>query len=122
MDPVNPASDLPEKKTMGMELLEEEDAPGLRSGSATAEDWRKALGRVVSAVVVIKSTVTRSFDTESAGSIHATGFIVDKQLGIILTNRHVVKPGKSFLLLLLLLLNFFPLSARAEILLNCCIL
>lgn len=62
-------------------------------GSTTAENWRKALNRVVSAVVVIKSTVTRSFDTEPAGSIHATGFIVDKRLGIILTNRHVVKPG-----------------------------
>lgn len=62
-------------------------------GLATAEDWRKVLNRVVSAVVVIKSTVTRSFDTEPAGSIHATGFIVDKRLGIILTNRHVVKPG-----------------------------
>ena len=81
---------------MGVEILEEEeDVSGLRAGSATAENWRIALGRVVSSVVVIKSTVTRSFDTEPAGSIHATGFIVDKRLGIILTNRHVVKPGKE---------------------------
>ena len=93
MDPLNPVPVHSEKKTMAMEILEEEDGSGLRSGSATAENWRIALGRVVSSVVVIKSTVTRSFDTEPAGSINATGFIVDKRLGIILTNRHVVKPG-----------------------------
>lgn len=69
------------------------ETEALGSSSVTADDWRKALNRVVSAVVVIKSTVTRAFDTEPAGSIHATGFIVDKSLGIILTNRHVVKPG-----------------------------
>ncbi|KAI5074824.1 hypothetical protein GOP47_0010785 [Adiantum capillus-veneris] len=69
------------------------ESDALGPSSALADDWRKALNRVVSAVVVIKSTVTRAFDTESAGSIHATGFIVDKSLGIILTNRHVVKPG-----------------------------
>ena len=91
MDPLNPVPVHSEKKTMEMEILEEEDGSGLRSGSA--ENWRIDLGRVVSSVVVIKSTVTRSFDTEPAGSINATGFIVDKRLGIILTNRHVVKPG-----------------------------
>ena len=32
-------------------------------------------------------TQTRGFDTESAGSSYATGFVVDKKRGIILTNR-----------------------------------
>lgn len=38
-------------------------------------------------------TQTRAFDTEGAGSSYATGFVVDKKLGLILTNRHVVTPG-----------------------------
>ncbi|XP_058185351.1 protease Do-like 7 isoform X2 [Rhododendron vialii] len=62
-------------------------------GGATAEDWRNALGKVVPAVVVIRTTTCRAFDTESAGSGYATGFVVDKKRGIILTNRHVVKTG-----------------------------
>jgi len=41
----------------------------------------------------LPQTQTRSFDTEAAGSSYATGFIVDAQRGIILTNRHVVTPG-----------------------------
>jgi hypothetical protein len=32
-------------------------------------------------------------DTEAASSTYATGFIVDQQRGIILTNRHVITPG-----------------------------
>ncbi|CAH8325556.1 unnamed protein product [Eruca vesicaria subsp. sativa] len=67
--------------------------PPLTETVATAEDWRRALGKVVPAVVVLRTTACRAFDTESAGSSYATGFIVDKQRGIILTNRHVVKPG-----------------------------
>lgn len=38
-------------------------------------------------------TLTRAVDTEPASSSYATGFIVDKTRGIILTNRHVVTPG-----------------------------
>lgn len=38
-------------------------------------------------------TQTRAFDTEAAGSASATGFVVDKHRGLILTNRHVVTPG-----------------------------
>ncbi|KAL2926610.1 Protease Do-like 7 [Bienertia sinuspersici] len=60
---------------------------------ATPEDWRKALNKVVPAVVVLRTTACRAFDTESAGASYATGFVVDKRRGIILTNRHVVKPG-----------------------------
>ncbi|CAI7816156.1 unnamed protein product, partial [Closterium sp. NIES-54] len=60
---------------------------------ASSDDWRRALARVVPAVVVLRVTVVRAFDTESANSSYATGFIVDRRRGIILTNRHVVKPG-----------------------------
>ncbi|CAI5944198.1 unnamed protein product, partial [Closterium sp. NIES-64] len=65
---------------------------------ASSDDWRRALARVVPAVVVLRVTVVRAFDTESANSSYATGFIVDRRRGIILTNRHVVKPGpRAFL-------------------------
>ncbi|KAI8534548.1 hypothetical protein RHMOL_Rhmol10G0098800 [Rhododendron molle] len=63
------------------------------STGVTAEDWRNALSKVVPAVVVIHTTSCRAFDTYSAGKGYATGFVVDKKRGIILTNRHVVKPG-----------------------------
>ena len=39
-------------------------------------------------------TQTRSFDTEAASSSYATGFVVDKVRGLILTNRHVLTPGE----------------------------
>ncbi|KAI8534555.1 hypothetical protein RHMOL_Rhmol10G0098900 [Rhododendron molle] len=73
-----------------------EIGPELKESGATAEDWRNALGKVVPAVVVIRTTTCRAFDTEQAGSGSATGFVVDKKRGIILTNRHVVTPGSSF--------------------------
>lgn len=75
------------KLDLAMELETPVDSAG------TAELWRKALKKVVPAVVVLRITTTRTFDTEVAGATHATGFVVDKQRGIILTNRHVVKPG-----------------------------
>ena len=64
-------------------------APAFESDSR----WQRTVTRVSQAVVVIKTTGTRAFDTESAGSSYATGFVVDKRLGIILTNRHVLRPG-----------------------------
>ncbi|KAL1211491.1 Protease Do-like 7 [Cardamine amara subsp. amara] len=67
--------------------------PPLTESVATAEDWRRSLSKIVPAVVVLRTTACRAFDTESAGASYATGFIVDKRRGIILTNRHVVKPG-----------------------------
>ncbi|XP_065849796.1 protease Do-like 7 isoform X2 [Euphorbia lathyris] len=78
--------------TIKDELCMEIDPP-FRENSATAEDWRKALNKVVPAVVVLRTTACRAFDTEVAGASYATGFVVDKRRGIILTNRHVVKPG-----------------------------
>ncbi|XP_075494196.1 LOW QUALITY PROTEIN: protease Do-like 7 [Primulina tabacum] len=82
----------------GMETSMKEDLcmeidPPFKESPATAEDWRRALNKVVPAVVVLRTNACRAFDTESAGASYATGFVVDKSRGIILTNRHVVKPG-----------------------------
>jgi S1-C subfamily serine protease len=57
--------------------------------------WQNTVTRVSKAVVVIKTTGTRAFDTESASSSYATGFVVDKARGIVLTNRHVLRPGPT---------------------------
>ncbi|MEL6347503.1 MAG: trypsin-like peptidase domain-containing protein [Myxococcota bacterium] len=57
------------------------------------QDWTNTLEAVKPAVVSIQVNATRSFDTNSAGFSYATGFIVDAENGIILTNRHVVTPG-----------------------------
>jgi S1-C subfamily serine protease len=60
---------------------------------ASAAAWERVLERVVPAVVVLRVSETRPFDTEATGTATATGFVVDAEQGIILTNRHVVSPG-----------------------------
>ncbi|KAL3161157.1 hypothetical protein ABBQ38_009528 [Trebouxia sp. C0009 RCD-2024] len=97
------AFNMPERaKTHSMDAMEhgirvasrDLELPAVESGShATTACWRNALDNVVPACVVLKVTQTRSFDTEVASSSYATGFVVDKTRGIILTNRHVVTPG-----------------------------
>ncbi|CAK9182062.1 unnamed protein product [Ilex paraguariensis] len=76
-----------------MKELSMEIDPPSKENLATAKDWRRTLDKVIPAVVVLRTTACRAFDTESAGAGSATGFVVDKRRGIILTNRHVVKPG-----------------------------
>ena len=68
-------------------------ALGPGAAPARAEPWEATLRRVVPAVVAIRVSGTRSFDTEPASVVAATGFVVDAKRGLILTNRHVVRPG-----------------------------
>jgi S1-C subfamily serine protease len=56
-------------------------------------DWAVTLERIASSVVSIEVDATRAFDTEWNSSAQATGFVVDAERGLILTNRHVVTPG-----------------------------
>jgi S1-C subfamily serine protease len=58
-----------------------------------ARGWRKTLDRVASAVVVLRVASPRGFDDVKPGTGVATGFVVDADRGLILTNRHVVTPG-----------------------------
>jgi S1-C subfamily serine protease len=60
---------------------------------ASAADWAATLERIASSVVAIQIDQARSFDTERNMSAQATGFVVDAERGLILTNRHVVTPG-----------------------------
>ena len=55
--------------------------------------WRETLDRVAPAVVEMRVVIPRAFDDVSTGYQVATGFVVDAERGLILTNRHVVTPG-----------------------------
>ncbi|EOD12706.1 Pro-apoptotic serine protease [Emiliania huxleyi CCMP1516] len=67
-------------------------APVPRS-SDEEESWDRTIAAALPAVVAIKVNRVRAFDTASAGTVQATGFVVDAEQGIILTNRHVAGPG-----------------------------
>lgn len=59
----------------------------------TQQAWDATLKRVSPSVVSIRVDAPRAFDTEWNLTGQATGFVVDAEHGIILTNRHVVTPG-----------------------------
>jgi S1-C subfamily serine protease len=61
--------------------------------AAQEQSWNRTLERIASGVVSIQIDSTRAFDTERNQSSQATGFVVDAERGLILTNRHVVTPG-----------------------------
>ena len=64
------------------------------AGPAFAADpWEATIDRVSRAVVAIRVSAVRAFDTEGPSTSVATGFVVDAERGLILTNRHVVQPG-----------------------------
>lgn len=60
---------------------------------AEEPEWAGTLERISTGVVSIRVDSTRAFDTEWNSSSQATGFVVDAERGLILTNRHVVTPG-----------------------------
>jgi S1-C subfamily serine protease len=60
---------------------------------AEEPEWAGTLERISTGVVSIRVDSTRAFDTEWNLSSQATGFVVDAERGLILTNRHVVTPG-----------------------------
>lgn len=60
-----------------------------------SEGWAEVIARVSPAVVSIRMDRRVPFDTDGAGNSYATGFVVDAERGILLTNRHVVGAGPS---------------------------
>ena len=54
------------------------------------EAWALVVEKAYRAIVQIRSLVAKDFEGHSAGSSLATGFVVDKRLGLILSNAHVV--------------------------------
>jgi pro-apoptotic serine protease NMA111 len=69
--------------------------PPLATAEVAAEpsDWRATLERIAPSVVTIRVDAPRAFDTSWNMSSQATGFVVDAERGLILTNRHVVMSG-----------------------------
>ncbi|EGU76687.1 hypothetical protein FOPG_19719 [Fusarium oxysporum f. sp. conglutinans race 2 54008] len=61
-----------------------------------SEAWQRAINKVRKCVVSIKYQRPYSFDTELCGIGEATGFVVDAERGLILTNRHVIGPGPFY--------------------------
>lgn len=59
----------------------------------SASHWKDTLDRVIKSVVSLHYAHVRAFDVQPASYARATGFVVDKDRGYILTNRHVVGPG-----------------------------
>ncbi len=56
-------------------------------------NWSETINQVAPSIVSIQFDIPLAFDSEQRNSSQATGFIVDADRGIILSNRHVVNPG-----------------------------
>ncbi len=68
-------------------------AAGTHKPARETANWAQTLARISNSVVSIQVDSTRAFDTEWNSTGQATGFVIDAQRGLILTNRHVVTPG-----------------------------
>ncbi|HVA54238.1 MAG TPA: trypsin-like peptidase domain-containing protein [Gammaproteobacteria bacterium] len=68
-------------------------ASAFAANSGSDQQWTETIARVSPGIVSIRVDATRAFDTEWNLSGQATGFVVDAERGIILTNRHVVTSG-----------------------------
>ncbi|KAK9767228.1 hypothetical protein K7432_003110 [Basidiobolus ranarum] len=55
--------------------------------------WQATVEKAIKAIVSIRFSQVAAFDTEGPENSEATGFIVDAEQGLILTNRHVVGAG-----------------------------
>ncbi|KAI7821105.1 hypothetical protein BX661DRAFT_188594 [Kickxella alabastrina] len=65
------------------------------SSSARRDRWSQVFEHALKSVVHITCDVHVSFDTHSMSHSTATGFVVDANLGIILSNRHVMSSAPS---------------------------
>lgn len=55
--------------------------------------WQQVVDTVKPAIVQLQVTAVRAFHDSIAGSRSGTGFVVDAENGLLLTNRHVVSCG-----------------------------
>ncbi|ODV64407.1 trypsin-like serine protease [Ascoidea rubescens DSM 1968] len=82
------------KTSMEIENLSKDIYSSLAlGGSDQSNRWQKTVETVIKSIVSIHFCQIVSFDSDFRSSSQATGFIIDKENGIILTNRHVVSPG-----------------------------
>ncbi|OED36867.1 hypothetical protein AB833_26020 [Chromatiales bacterium (ex Bugula neritina AB1)] len=64
----------------------------VRAQDSSAE-WSAVVGKAVQSVVSLQISYVRDFVEADQGVSSATGFVVDAEQGIILTNRHVIGAG-----------------------------
>jgi len=60
---------------------------------AESDSWKNTIDNVTNSIVSIQLEVPRAFETSRPMTSQGTGFVVDAQRGIIMTNRHIVQPG-----------------------------
>lgn len=65
----------------------------LSSADGALDPWAEVISRVSNSVVSLQVSQLRDFDHAEQGLGGATGFIVDAERGILLTNRHVIGSG-----------------------------
>lgn len=63
------------------------------AGSTSSANWAAAVSTVADSVVAIKLSRLRAYDDNEQSSTTATGFVVDAERGLLLTNRHVIGAG-----------------------------
>lgn len=63
------------------------------SKASEEQNWATTVSRVADSVVSLQLAQLRNFDESVQGGSNATGFVVDAERGIVLTNRHVVGSG-----------------------------
>ena len=57
------------------------------------DGWARTVSKAAESVVSLQLSQLRNFDDSEQGGSNATGFVVDAERGIVLTNRHVVGSG-----------------------------
>ena len=78
---------------LALPVLAQQPAVATTQTAREAATWAATLERIAQSVVAIQIDGARAFDTEWNTSSQATGFVIDAERGLILTNRHVVTPG-----------------------------
>ncbi|ASJ72413.1 Serine protease Do-like HtrB [Granulosicoccus antarcticus IMCC3135] len=74
--------------SLGVSIL-----PSTAQAASEEDNWARTVSRVADSVVSLQLSQLRNFDDNEQGGSSATGFVVDAERGIILTNRHVVGSG-----------------------------
>lgn len=64
-----------------------------QAGASEEDNWADTVSRVANSVVSLQLSQLRNFDDSEQGTSSATGFVVDADRGIVLTNRHVIGSG-----------------------------
>ena len=67
--------------------------PQVNAKPKANSSWERMIAKSSPGIVSIRVAANRHFDTNGTSVSVATGFVVDRDKGIILTNRHVVQPG-----------------------------